>query len=65
MSDWLVWERRGKSGTVPHCALADRFEVRAVCEQVGMRAQQAARDFGATAIDGFRAWQRGKISMPF
>ncbi len=36
-------------------ALADRFEVRAVCEQVAQRAEQAARDFGATTVDGFRA----------
>jgi predicted dehydrogenase len=36
-------------------ALADRFEVRAVCEQVAQRAQQAAAEFGATAVDGFRA----------
>jgi len=35
--------------------LNDRFEVRAVCEQVAHRAEQAARDFGATAVDGFRA----------
>ncbi|MEX0711409.1 MAG: Gfo/Idh/MocA family oxidoreductase [Pirellulales bacterium] len=36
-------------------ALGDRFEVRAVCEQISLRAQQAARDFGAQAVDGFRA----------
>ncbi len=36
-------------------ALGDRFEVRAVCEQVAQRAEQAARDFGATTVDGFRA----------
>ncbi len=36
-------------------ALADRFEVRAICEQVAHRAEQAARDFGATTVDGFRA----------
>ncbi len=36
-------------------ALADRFEVRAVCEQVGHRAEQAAADFGAAAVDGYRA----------
>ncbi len=49
----------GKAWEVRHRpalrALADRFEVRAVCEQVGMRAEQAARDFNASAIDGFRA----------
>ena len=36
-------------------ALGDRFEVTAVCEQIALRAEHAARDFGATAIDGFRA----------
>lgn len=35
-------------------ALADRFEVRAVCEQVRHRAEQAAAQFGADAMDGFR-----------
>jgi predicted dehydrogenase len=34
-------------------ALSDRFEVRAVCEAVAQRAEIAARDFGATAVDGF------------
>lgn len=36
-------------------ALADRYEVRAVYEQVSAKAEQAARDFGAKAVDGFRA----------
>ncbi len=36
-------------------ALSDRFEVRAVCEPVAIRAEMAARDFGADAVDGFRA----------
>jgi predicted dehydrogenase len=36
-------------------ALSDRFEVRAVYEEVWVRAQQIAHDFGATAMDGFRA----------
>jgi predicted dehydrogenase len=35
-------------------ALSDRFEVRAVCEPVARRAEIAARDFGADAVDGFR-----------
>lgn len=39
-------------------ALADRFEVRAVCEQVGHRAEQAAAEFTATAVDGYRALAR-------
>ena len=38
--------------------LADRFEVRAVCDQVGHRAHQAAQEFGAAAIDGFRVLSR-------
>jgi predicted dehydrogenase len=49
----------GKAWEVRHRpalrALADRFEVRAVCEQVTLRAEQAAREFGATPVDGFRA----------
>ncbi|MGA2032342.1 MAG: Gfo/Idh/MocA family oxidoreductase [Thermoguttaceae bacterium] len=35
--------------------LSDRFEVRAVCDQVAHRAQQAAIEFGAAPVDGFRA----------
>ncbi len=35
-------------------ALSDRFDVRAVCEQISMRAEQAAREFGCQAMDGFR-----------
>lgn len=34
--------------------LADRFEVRAVCDHVAHRAQQAALEFGAAPVDGFR-----------
>lgn len=49
----------GKAWEVRHRpalrALADRFEVRAICEQVGVRAEQAAKEFGATAMDGYRA----------
>lgn len=47
-----VWETRHRPALR---ALADRFEVRAVCEQVALRAEQAARDFGAEQVDGFRA----------
>lgn len=39
-------------------ALAELFEVRAVCDQVAHRARQAAAEFGATAMDGFRALLR-------
>jgi predicted dehydrogenase len=35
-------------------ALADRFEVRAICDQVGHRAEQAAAEFHAAAVDGYR-----------
>jgi predicted dehydrogenase len=34
--------------------LADRFEVRAVCDPVGHRSELAASEFGATAVDGFQ-----------
>jgi len=46
------WERRHLPALQ---ALADRFEVRAVCDQVGHRAQLAAAQFGAQTVDGFRA----------
>jgi predicted dehydrogenase len=36
-------------------SLADRFEVRGICEQVAHRAQRAATQLGAAAVDGFRA----------
>lgn len=36
-------------------ALGDRFEVRAVCTEVAVRGEQAARDVGAQPVDGFRA----------
>jgi predicted dehydrogenase len=35
--------------------LADRFEVRAVCAEIGQRAEQIAREFHAAPVDGFRA----------
>lgn len=35
-------------------AMADRFEVRAICDQVAHRAEQAAEEFHAAAIDGYR-----------
>jgi predicted dehydrogenase len=34
--------------------LADRFEVRAVCDQVAHRAEQVAAEFDADAVDGYR-----------
>ena len=35
--------------------LADRFEVRGICEQVSHRAERAAAELGAAPVDGFRA----------
>ncbi|MDH3717835.1 MAG: Gfo/Idh/MocA family oxidoreductase [Planctomycetota bacterium] len=49
----------GKSWKKRHApilrAMADRFDVRAVCDQVAHRAQQAAREFKARPVGGFRA----------
>ena len=36
-------------------ALADRFEVRAVCSDVALRAEQIAGEFQARSVDGYRA----------
>lgn len=47
-----AWEVRHRAALR---ALSDRFEVRAVCEPVAHRADIAARDFGAAAVDGFQA----------
>lgn len=47
-----AWEQRHKPALR---ALADRFEVRAVCDQINHRAEQAAHDFGVKSVDGFRA----------
>ena len=46
------WQKR--HGSVLR-AMADRFDVRAVCDQVAHRAQQAAREFHARPVSGFRA----------
>jgi hypothetical protein len=35
--------------------LADRFEVRGVCEQVSHRAERAAKELATAAVDGFRS----------
>ncbi|MDY0168311.1 MAG: Gfo/Idh/MocA family oxidoreductase [Thermoguttaceae bacterium] len=40
------------------CTLSDRFEVRVICDQVCHRAQQAAAEFGASAVDGYRVLVR-------
>jgi predicted dehydrogenase len=39
-------------------ALADRFEVRAICDQVQHRAELAAAEFQAEAVDGYHALVR-------
>ena len=46
-----AWEHRHRPALR---ALADRFEVCAVCEEVAHRAQQAASEFSAVPVDGFR-----------
>lgn len=47
-----AWEQRHRPALR---ALADRFEVRAVCEPVRHRAELAAAEFRAATVDGFRA----------
>ncbi len=46
------WESRHRPALL---ALADRFDVRAICCEVAQKGERVARDFGAVAIDGFRA----------
>jgi predicted dehydrogenase len=50
-----AWEPRHRPALR---SLADRFEVRAVYDQVGHRAQQAAEEFGAAPVQGFRELMR-------
>ena len=50
-----AWENRHRPALR---ALADRFEVRAVCEQVALRAHHAAQEFGAEPVDGYQALSR-------
>ncbi len=47
-----AWETRHKPALR---TLSDRFEVRAICSEISRRAEQAAREFNATCVDGFRA----------
>ncbi len=47
-----AWQQRHRPALR---TLSDRFEVRAVCDQVGHRAEQAAAEFKASAVDGYRA----------
>jgi predicted dehydrogenase len=46
-----AWERTHRPAIR---SLAERFEVRAVCDIVRQRAELAAAEFSATAVDGFR-----------
>lgn len=46
------WENRHRPALR---ALSDRYEVCAICDQVALRAEQAAREWNAQACDGFRA----------
>lgn len=50
-----AWEKRHRSALR---ALSERFEVRAICEQVAHRAEKAASDFGADTVDGYQALVR-------
>ena len=50
-----VWQMRYATALR---ALADRFEVRAICDQVSHRAEQAAAEFDAEPIDGYHALAR-------
>jgi predicted dehydrogenase len=47
-----AWQQRHRSALF---ALRDRFEVVAICEEVAHLAEQAAREFNATRVDGFRS----------
>jgi predicted dehydrogenase len=47
-----TWEKTHRPSLM---AMSDRFDVRAVCEPVAHRAQKAATELGAVAVDGFRA----------
>lgn len=46
------WETRHRPALR---ALSERYEVRAVCDQIALRAEQVAREWNAPAVDGFRA----------
>ncbi len=50
-----VWQQRHAPALR---MLSDRYDLRAVCDPVAHRAQQVADEFGATAVDGFRALTR-------
>lgn len=46
------WDSRHRPALL---ALSDRFDVRAICCEVAEKGERVAREFGAVAIDGFRA----------
>jgi predicted dehydrogenase len=46
------WESRHRPALL---ALGDRFDVRAICCEVAQKGERVAREFGAVAVDGFRA----------
>jgi predicted dehydrogenase len=50
-----AWEARHRPALR---ALSDRFEVRAVCDQIALRAEHAAKEWNARPVDGFRALAR-------
>jgi predicted dehydrogenase len=47
-----VWQTRHAPALRTMC---DRFEIRAICDQVAHRAEQVAAEFNADAVDGYRA----------
>lgn len=56
-----AWESRHRPALR---AMTDRFEVRAFCDPVLHLAEQAAREFSAAAVDGFRALaQRNDVDV--
>ena len=46
------WQTRHRPALM---ALSDRFEVKAICCEVAEKSKHAAEEFGAIALDGFRA----------
>ena len=46
------WQNRHRPALL---ALSDRFEVKAICCEIAKRSEQAAKEFNALPMDGFRA----------
>ncbi|MDG2012410.1 MAG: Gfo/Idh/MocA family oxidoreductase [Pirellulaceae bacterium] len=46
------WETRHRPALL---ALSDRFEVKAICCEIAKKGERVASEFGAVALDGFRA----------